>query len=493
MSFKTVPLATVTIGPESWRDVTVNVIRLSDRLVKTLAPCRSGARNGRSSGSPVIQLREEPGNTAARDPQLGPLNSYLNQPRGKCTNGFEDENGTKKTATGKYRPVSAPHHNLHVSLKAGDAPPSFLRVHLAERSSHLTRSYTRAVRSLVTELRLQAVHTNDDAKRLLRSREALERSLADLRKDLLINKSSVDTRRLRPAPRERVRDGADYLLEAERKLLFELKSELEIRLKMTRHQLEMLCSCRKRLLDCAAERSRVLDLFPNSFADWTRSHSCSPPSPTPSPSPSPSPSQSRELLKASPATPCTPECQEALQAARTACLQSRALCREVKEAVDQAVSLGRAAHKATNDGLTQKIAETVNLTQHLQVSSGESRVAIQRVQRWYDENEHSEGRVLGPVSSADLLTRERLDRPQVQVYQRHAGTQLPEATAIVQGYAALRQSLLNTSQDLGLLHRTRLQLEENMQGKRAAVSLDSAIARLRRRNSDHRWTVPHLK
>ncbi|MGH0143116.1 UNVERIFIED_CONTAM: hypothetical protein FKN15_053209 [Acipenser sinensis] len=241
MSFKNIPLATVTIGPESWRDVTVNAIRLSDRLVKTLAPCRSGARNGSSSGSPVIQLREEPGNTAARDQQLGPHNSDLTQPHGKCTNGFEAESGMEKTGTGKYRPVSAPHHNLHV------------------------------------------------------------------------------------------RDGADCLLEAERKLLIELKSELEIQLKMTRHQLE----------------------------------------------------------------------------------------------------------------------------QHLQVSSGESRVAIQRVQRWYDENEHSEGRVLG--------------------------------------YAALRQSLLNTSQDLGLLHRTRLQLEENMQGKRAAAGLDSAITRLRRRNSDHRWTVPHLK
>ncbi|XP_041100248.1 coiled-coil domain-containing protein 105-like, partial [Polyodon spathula] len=246
----------------------------------------------------------------------------------------------------------------------------------------------------------------------------------------MLNKSSVDTRRLRPAPRERVRDGADCLLEAERKLLIDLKSELEIRLKMTRHQLEVLCSCRKVLLECAAERSRVLDLFPNSFADWTRSHSCSPTSPTPSPSPSPS--QRRELPRASPVTPCTPECQEALQAARIACLQSRALCREVKEAVDQAVSLGFTAHKATNDGLTQKIAETVNLTQHLQVSSGEARVAIQRAQRWYDENKHSEGRVLGPVSSADLLTRERLDRPQVQVYQRHPGTQLPEATVIVQ-------------------------------------------------------------
>lgn len=38
----------------------------------------------------------------------------------------------------------------------------------------------------------------------------------------------------------------------------------------------------------------------------------------------------------------------------------------------------------------------------------------------------------GPVMSADLTTRERLDRPVVRVFQRHPGTQLPEAQQIVE-------------------------------------------------------------
>ena len=38
----------------------------------------------------------------------------------------------------------------------------------------------------------------------------------------------------------------------------------------------------------------------------------------------------------------------------------------------------------------------------------------------------------GPLSERHLETREKLDRPLVRMYQRHVGTQLPEATRLAQ-------------------------------------------------------------
>ena len=37
----------------------------------------------------------------------------------------------------------------------------------------------------------------------------------------------------------------------------------------------------------------------------------------------------------------------------------------------------------------------------------------------------------GPLSSSDLGNRERLDRPVIKMFQRHPGTNLPEAQEIV--------------------------------------------------------------
>ena len=71
------------------------------------------------------------------------------------------------------------------------------------------------------------------------------------------------------------------------------------------------------------------------------------------------------------------------------------------------------------------------MQQHLQTESGENRYALHRAQRWYDATERAWGYSKGPVSSADLMRHERLDRPIMKVFQRHPGNNMPEAQEIV--------------------------------------------------------------
>ena len=69
--------------------------------------------------------------------------------------------------------------------------------------------------------------------------------------------------------------------------------------------------------------------------------------------------------------------------------------------------------------------------QHLTVAAGENRHSIHRAQRWFDATEKALGYTVGPEMQSDLETREKLTRPLVRVYQRHPGTNLPEAQDII--------------------------------------------------------------
>nr|CAB3228133.1 coiled-coil domain-containing protein 105 [Phallusia mammillata] len=368
-------------------------------------------------------------------------------------------------------------------------PLPTLRDNCVQQSNAKVHSYVRQTRAVVVKLRESLLDTNEEIKSLIRGKEALEKTLEHIRKDILLNKQSIYIRTSRPS-RERVVDGADNLLSTERLSLLRIKRTLEGELRATQKQLQVLATARKRLSDTLQERNRVLDLVTHAVSSARPSSgrvSARPTSPTGRNSTGAY--EPPETPEPDPIGPYTPEAAEAVQSATDARQSSSALRREIRDVIDRCQSEQKMAHMTVNNGMTQKIAETVTLTQHLQVNHGENRAAIHRSQRHYDLTEKAQGYSLGPVAYNDLTTRERLNRPLVKVYQRHPGTQLPEAHNLIEGNVGLSQSLKATSRNVALLHLARLRLSDDMRDKRVASSIDSAIVRLRRRRSNYRWVM----
>lgn len=372
-------------------------------------------------------------------------------------------------------------------------PLPHLRDTVAQLSNDEIHSYTREVRAVVAKLRESLLDTNEEIKSLTRGKEALEKALEHTRKDIRLNKDSQEVRMSRP-PKEKEHDGADDLLSAERAHLVNCKRALEAQLRSVQQQLLVLDAARKRLFAVLQERSRVLDLLNHSLSSITNVNSAMSNASTASGlRRSKSVQEGRYSRMASnqpdPLGPFTPEADQALADAEDARARSAYLRRELKEAIERTEKLQKAAHKSVNDGLTQKLSETITLKQHLGVSLGENRHGMHRAQRWYDATDKARSYTLGPVASSDLTTRERLNRPMVRVFQRHPGTQLPEAQEIIRGGDGLLQSLTATSRNIGLLKLSQLKLRNDIKSKSAAASIDGSIIRLRRSKSNHRWTL----
>ena len=93
------------------------------------------------------------------------------------------------------------------------------------------------------------------------------------------------------------------------------------------------------------------------------------------------------------------------------------------------------------------------------------------------------------MSYSDLTTRERLDRPVVQLHQRHPGNQLPEAREIVRAGEGLQESLNATARNIGLLRLTKKKVDEDARDKHRAAVIDGDVTRMRRRLGNHRWVI----
>lgn len=148
-----------------------------------------------------------------------------------------------------------------------------------------------------------------------------------------------------------LQDGADNLLTNERQHLLTLKRTLESQLRAVQKQLHLLDSCRKRLSAVLQERSQATDLICQAVSSVKGSRH-----------------RSRDKLLEKPHTPpveplgpYTPEAANSITNALQARESSAGLRKSVNEAIHDANQLQNSTHFSVNHGLTQKVAETVNI------------------------------------------------------------------------------------------------------------------------------------
>ncbi|XP_693940.1 tektin-like protein 1 [Danio rerio] len=438
----------VVVGPKGWRDATVRSIQRAENLLRQTHVDQLDSSTRYRSHSVAI--------SAYRLPQLTAYSGDESMEKEHSETDWEKKEEFWPKSTGSL---------LTSGLIGGPFPPPVLREQSAVVSTGLAADYMRSVREVEGHLRKQTGRVTQEATKVEHQRERLEKLLRSLRKALLVNQQSANGRTFRPATTETGRDGADDLLQTERRGLNMLKQELESMLRKTLAQQQALADSSKQLLDCAFLRSSVTELLPQhgSLLAGVKTY----PSPL--------------SLKPDPAGPFTPECKQALDSSSAVLQESQQLRENITQVMSDVIRKQTDMHRSASEALLRKITETINLEQHLTLSSAATRQAIYRKQRQMQCAGYSLGRALGPVCRADLFCRERLNRPMTQLYGRHSSVGLPESDLLAQGDTMLRKHLESSGKEIAALQDAHQQLEDDMYGKRAAAGVDSAVVRLRRR------------
>ncbi|XP_038935664.1 tektin-like protein 1 isoform X2 [Rattus norvegicus] len=280
-------------------------------------------------------------------------------------------------------------------------------------------------------------------------------------------------------PQDRIPDKADSMLVWEREELKSMKRKMEKDMERSEALLKALASCRDTLDFYCQERLQAVGLMNqpldkvleqagrHSWVDITR-----PPTPR------------TQGLKTPPPDPVgayTPACAKALFEAKRLLMESKDILAELaKNEVDIQNQQQEISDRVCNS-LAQKMRETLELKERMTMTLGLMRGTIHRCMKFNQEMYVTRGLIKGPLLKRDLEAREKLNRPLVRMYQRHVGTQLPEATRLAQGTDLLTRHNLQMEKNLKELRTTHDNLAWSLNCKKIGHDVDYDVVRLRLR------------
>ncbi|XP_002761875.3 tektin-like protein 1 [Callithrix jacchus] len=349
---------------------------------------------------------------------------------------------------------------------------------LALQTAEMVLAHARGARLTAARLGRAQHQINGRVLQLLRQREVTDHRLSEVRKGLLINQQSVKLRGYRPKS-EKVPDKADSMLTWEKEELKSMKRKMERDMEKSEVLLKTLASCRDTLAFCFKERLQVVDLMNQPLdkvleqagrRSWVNLSRASTPR-----------TQGQKTPPPDPVGTYTPACAAALNEAKRLLVESKdTLVEMAKNEAD----VGK-QHLQISDrvcaSLGQKARETLELKERLNMTLGLMRGTIHRCTKYNQEMHTTCGLIKGPLWKGHLETGEKLDRPLVRMYQRHVGTQLPEAARLAQGTDRVQRHITHVEKNLDELLAKHRSLTRGLNCKNVGLEVDHSVVRLRLR------------
>ncbi|XP_026538829.1 coiled-coil domain-containing protein 105 [Notechis scutatus] len=357
------------------------------------------------------------------------------------------------------------------------------------KNNEYVAQYFRETRLVVSRMRQALIEINEQFKGIMRMRQKLGAMLDKICQGLVTNKQSKAIREHR-AETEKISDKVDVLMKWEKEEFTKLKIKLQDMMASSGEHLKELATCRETLNTLCGERGRVLDLMPQPLRmvllgagrdSWLGLDRPSSPWVERNETPIPNP-----------VGPFTPECAGAIEDARRLTVLTKEVMLQLQKSINEAQDTRNAVHNAIENRLQGKMEETLGHKEKLDITLGGTRSTLHRCQRFQHEMRLNRGLTLGPESMKYLETREKLTRPMVRTYQRHVGTQLPEATIVQQSTEELDCSMEDTAMNIQHLKATQKYLNECIHNKLTGYEVDGSIKRLRQRRMHPRTNMNEI-